>query len=208
MATRRRTKAAEDKRAAILAAGMTLFSRYGYRRTSIEEVAREAGIAKGTVYLYFQTKEEIFRALAQMTIDRVLEGATAAAAGPGGVGERLRAILEAKFGYFHDLLAGSPHASELLDSKSRVCADLFQQADRAYQRVLARTIADAAARGELTPTRAGLTPEAAAELLMGSAHGLSLGTDAPPTARQLRRQLDDLVRLLVAGLRGTRRTAA
>jgi AcrR family transcriptional regulator len=216
MATQRRTsrataagtRGADDKRAAILAAAFTLFSRYGYRRTSIEEVARTAGIAKGTVYLYFRTKEEIFRALSQASIDRVREGATAAAAAPGPVGERLRAILEAKFGYFHALLAESPHANELLDSKSRVSADLFQQAERAYQRILARTIADATARGELAPARTGLTPEGAAALLMGSAHGLSVGTEAPPTGRLLRRQLDDLVRLLVAGLGGTQRSAA
>ena len=36
-----------------------LFERLGYRRTSVDEVARQAGVAKGTVYLYFKTKADL-----------------------------------------------------------------------------------------------------------------------------------------------------
>jgi len=52
----------ERKRDAILDAARTLFSREGYAATSVDHVAAEAGIAKGTVYLYFKSKEELYLA--------------------------------------------------------------------------------------------------------------------------------------------------
>jgi AcrR family transcriptional regulator len=47
-------------RARILRSAMQQFQRQGYRHTSIDDVAREAGVAKGTVYLHFKNKAELF----------------------------------------------------------------------------------------------------------------------------------------------------
>ena len=49
----------EDKRRAILDAAMGVFSRKGYHAASIQEIAEEAGVAKGSVYLYFKSKDEL-----------------------------------------------------------------------------------------------------------------------------------------------------
>jgi AcrR family transcriptional regulator len=46
----------------ILDAAATLLVRWGYRKTTIDDVAREAGVAKGTIYLYWKDKNELFRA--------------------------------------------------------------------------------------------------------------------------------------------------
>jgi len=48
-----------DKRRAILDAARELFARRGYEETTIAEIARDAGVAVGTVYLYFQNKHDI-----------------------------------------------------------------------------------------------------------------------------------------------------
>lgn len=47
------------KRQRILNSATALFVRFGYRKTSIDEVARDAGVAKGTVYLYYRNKAEL-----------------------------------------------------------------------------------------------------------------------------------------------------
>jgi TetR/AcrR family fatty acid metabolism transcriptional regulator len=47
------------KRLQILEAATRLFIEQGYRKTSVDQVAREAGVAKGTVYLYFETKSDL-----------------------------------------------------------------------------------------------------------------------------------------------------
>jgi TetR/AcrR family transcriptional regulator of autoinduction and epiphytic fitness len=69
----------EYRRGEIIDAARTVFARRGFEGGTIDEVAREAGIAKGTVYLYFRSKPEIFKAvfehdmkaLKQSTMDRV-----------------------------------------------------------------------------------------------------------------------------------------
>ena len=196
-----RRSATDGKRDAILAAGLELFGRYGYRRTSIDDIARAAGVAKGTVYLYVENKETLFRTLSQSLLDGVLATARRAAAARGTVADRLTAILEAKFGFFHDLLHRSPHASELMDSKSRLCADVFAAGDAAYLQILTKAIADAIRRGELAPRRHGLAADDVARMLLAGAHGV----DADPARRlsneEHRVRLDALVRVIVAGLR-------
>lgn len=54
------------KRQRILRAATDLFIHHGYRKTSVDEVARQSGVAKGTVYLYFKTKADL---LAQAIVE-------------------------------------------------------------------------------------------------------------------------------------------
>ena len=60
---RRVVKPTEQRRAEILEAALGLFSSKGFHDTTMEEVAKEAGVAKGTIYLYFQSKEHLLLAL-------------------------------------------------------------------------------------------------------------------------------------------------
>jgi AcrR family transcriptional regulator len=191
-------RTADDKRAVILGAAMKLFGLYGFRRTSIDDIAREAGIAKGTVYLYVETKEALFRALSQSLVDQMMEAARRAAAGEGTLVERLVAVLDAKFGFFYDLLRGSPHVAELLDSKGRLCADLFAEADAAYAKLLTRMVSDAVRRGEIAPKRVDLTTAEVADLLTSGAHGIA--TPDVADGALLRKKLAALVRVVVAGV--------
>ena len=58
-----------DKREAILRAGIKVFARNGYFSSKVSDVAAEAGIADGTVYLYFKSKDEILHSI----FDRAME---------------------------------------------------------------------------------------------------------------------------------------
>ena len=64
MSSVRETKK-QKTRKAIMQAAMTLFSEKGFEKTSIEELARAAGIGKGTIYSYFQTKTDILHAFCE-----------------------------------------------------------------------------------------------------------------------------------------------
>lgn len=64
---RQRRKAARP--AEIVAAAMALFAENGFSATRLDDVARRAGVAKGTLYLYFDTKENLFRAVAKAAFD-------------------------------------------------------------------------------------------------------------------------------------------
>lgn len=53
------SEAQRRKRQRIIESATTLFLRHGYRRTSVDEIAREAHVAKGTIYTYFKNKAEL-----------------------------------------------------------------------------------------------------------------------------------------------------
>lgn len=57
------TKNSIDKRSIILEAALRTFARHGYSQTKVAEIAAEAGVAEGTLYNYFQSKEELLLAL-------------------------------------------------------------------------------------------------------------------------------------------------
>lgn len=66
-----RDRKKKQTRKAIMEAALKLFSRQGYEHTSIEQLAGAAGIGKGTVYTYFQTKSEIFLAFCEEQLEFV-----------------------------------------------------------------------------------------------------------------------------------------
>ncbi|MGH3123065.1 MAG: TetR family transcriptional regulator [Trebonia sp.] len=194
---------AAARRAEILEAALRVFGQYGYRRTSVDDIAREAGIAKGTVYLSFTSKEEVFQALARHLSQQMLTGAEAASRRPGTTADKLAAMHAAWFGTYAETITRSPHAAELLDAKHRLSADLAADGVKRYRRLVRDVLADAAATGELSLEAAGLTADTAAELLIGAARGLE---PSPDSLAAYRRSLSTLARVMIAGL-SSRRTA-
>ncbi len=188
-----------DRRARILDAALARFSRYGFRRTSMEDIAGEAGISRAALYLEFENKEEIFRSLAERLQDDSLAGARAALAAEGPLSRRLAAALEAKHLRFFELMRSSPHGEELLDENSRTCGEISARAEREQVRLVAAAIRAAAASGEADPAEAGLSAASAAELLVRSVAGQKAGTS---DAAEYRARLRNLVRVFVAALGG------
>ena len=62
-----------DKRELILEAAARVFGEKGFHQATVEEIAKEAGVGKGTIYQYFDSKDEIFRELHQWFIQRYLK---------------------------------------------------------------------------------------------------------------------------------------
>jgi len=76
---RRRATTPEARRAEILAAALEEFTARGFEATRLDDVARRAGIAKGTIYLYFADKETLFQELVRSMVNPVLGTLEAAA---------------------------------------------------------------------------------------------------------------------------------
>jgi AcrR family transcriptional regulator len=188
---------AGSRRAVILDAALRVFGQYGYRRSSMDDIARETGIAKGTIYLSFASKEEVFQALSQRLAQRMLAGAEAARHRPGTTADKLAAMHAAWFGTYADTISRSPHAAELLDAKHRLSADLVSDSASRYRRLVRDVVAEAVAAGELDLKPAGLTADIVAELLIASARGLQTSASSPAVYR---RYLNALVRVMMAGL--------
>jgi len=188
---------AAEKRTRIAETAVSHLVRYGFRKTSVEAVAAEADVAKATLYAYFPDRDALFRAAIERVCEKLVAAAEEAAREEGPVAHRVAAVLLAKYGALHELLAGSPHAAELLDSQNHLAKEIVAKADRAYQRVLAGVIEEAVEARAIDPRRAGLDARTAAQLLMHAASGMA---DGGPTAKEHRKRIADLVRAMLVGL--------
>lgn len=78
----------------LLAAALDLFVERGYASTRLEDVARRAGVSKGTLYLYFTNKEELFKAVVRDSIVPVIGAAEDSIAGfEGHSADLLRSVI-------------------------------------------------------------------------------------------------------------------
>ena len=59
------------RRSEILAAAVAVFAHKGYADARMDDIAREAGLAKGTLYLYFRSKEEVYEAAVRQALDQL-----------------------------------------------------------------------------------------------------------------------------------------
>jgi AcrR family transcriptional regulator len=91
----RRARRKDARPGEIVQAALHLFADRGYAATKLEDVAVAAGIGKGTIYLYFPTKEDLFRAVVRQAVLPNLEAAVALTADPdASAADILRAIAE------------------------------------------------------------------------------------------------------------------
>lgn len=78
----------------ILNAARTLFERYGYRKTSMQDIAQAAGISRPTLYAAFADKEAVFSALVRSVTEQNEAATALVLARTSGIRDRLRAVLD------------------------------------------------------------------------------------------------------------------
>lgn len=81
------------RKAGIVDAAARVFAERGVAKTTISDIARAASVAQGTIYLYFEDKDDIVLAVVQSIVDRMMDGIERLIAFPGASAEeRLRAL--------------------------------------------------------------------------------------------------------------------
>ena len=146
----------------ILDAALAEFAANGYAATRLDDVARRAGISKGTIYLYFDSKEELFRGVVRRSVVPQLDVLRAAVEGFGGSAE---AFLRTRFKEFALRLVDSEvrFIFRLLVAEGHKFPDLTRfYADEVIGRgmaVLRRLVARGVARGEFRPTALDEVPQ-------------------------------------------------
>src|SRR4029077_13642224 len=83
----------------ILEAARLIFARLSYAATNVEEIAKEAGMAKGTVYLYFKSKEEIFDAVLASDLERLVDKTIEGMSTANTFAERLTVFFDLRLDY-------------------------------------------------------------------------------------------------------------
>jgi AcrR family transcriptional regulator len=92
----------ELRRTEILAAATKMFGSKGFDATLMDEIAREAGLAKGTLYLYFESKDEIYQAVVRQALAEV-DGLTQQhVAEAGDFAQRFAAFIRVRIAFWQD----------------------------------------------------------------------------------------------------------
>ncbi len=161
---------ANEKRRRIIEAAWRLALRNGLRAATMEALAREAGLAKGTLYAHFPDKEAVFDGVVGDLLVELAAAFDLGMAGEGAVAERIGAALSGKYGVIARAVEGSPHAAEILDAHHR-----FAPRVAAFDRRVENEIAAALAKAGVAE------PDALARVVIGAAGGVAHTVPGAPS---------------------------
>jgi AcrR family transcriptional regulator len=195
---RRRTKS-EDTRDKILGAAIRRFSKFGYRRTSIDDVAEEAGVARATVYLYWTRKEDLFVAGLERFNVHSWNLAEAAAAKKGSVAERIRAMVLAQYGVTSDIVHGTPSGHELFQANLQFGRAVVEECLRHGQKLLTRLLQQGIRDGEFDLRRSSARSTDIAHIIVSFAQNSLI--DRHHTPLSYRKSLCKTLNFILASIR-------
>ncbi|MDO7896937.1 TetR/AcrR family transcriptional regulator [Pseudomonas citrulli] len=140
--------------AEIIEAALDVFAECGFAAAKLGDVAQRAGVVKGTLYRYFDTKEDLFRAVVQHAVAINLQGIEQASAGDQGtLRERVPLMLDAAAGRLGDRRV--PALARLVIGESRTFPDLatiwHDNVVAHLLKLLTGVIGEAQQRGEVRP---------------------------------------------------------
>jgi AcrR family transcriptional regulator len=177
---------------------LEVFGRYGFRKASMDEIARSADISRQGLYLHFANKEAVFRAAIRQELDTAL-GEVARCLSEEGVGleRRVLAALDAWLGRYVGSMLSSDIAN-LLQNPAMELGDMVDPAVAAFDARLAEAIA--AAMSENDRRRLAVTPEE----ITGALHTVAQGAKYLSNARAESREkfvarMTGAVRVVFAG---------
>lgn len=136
----------EFRCASIQDAAMAVIARKGVQDTTIQDIADEAGIAKGTVYLYFRDREELLARTADRAFEKLVAELEPAFDAPGSFADRLLGVVKRQLHFFDDNreLFSATMAMPQAASRKKKSASWARYGAR-----LEKLFADARATGEM-----------------------------------------------------------
>jgi AcrR family transcriptional regulator len=142
--------AVDDKQKRIMEAARKRFRHYGVKKTTMQEIARDAGVAVGTLYLYFKDKDDLLVACTEEYIARHRRRAEAILASDASAGEKLRRYVLDRFRASQATRAGGyRHAAELLREVLRVRPERRLDEGRMMAEYFVRILRQGVETGEL-----------------------------------------------------------
>ena len=191
----------EAVKEAILDATDRLLARYGYRKMTVEDIAVEAGIGKGTIYLHFASKEEVVLSHVDRIVDRLKQQHLGVIARSENTApERIRQMLLARVLFRFDSI--QHYTQSLDDLLSALRPGLLARRAKYFEeeaRIFAEVLAAGRASGEFQFTN----ELATARALLEATNGLlpySLSTAELGEREEVERRTSAIAELLLHGL--------
>jgi AcrR family transcriptional regulator len=195
-------KARQPPQERILDAAMRVFRRHGFRRSSIEQAAEEAGLTRQALYHHFPSKEALFRGAIERLYEQALAAETAAAKAAEEADRDLADVIVAeigaRLGVLFGALEGSPHLEELFSEHLAQARDLYQTYSTRFGGEVAATIARVC-RARKLQLAGDVTVEELARCVEMAIHGTKSAYPSMQPAEAFLKQLAMMLRMLVAG---------
>ena len=188
-----------NRRQQILEAFRKRLHHYGYDKTTMAEIASDVGISVGTLYLEFDSKEDILAGLMEETTRLFEETFREIASSDRPAAERLREVLLSRVALSDRCCRAGAHAGEVLLAGADRCQRKSREKETRYLELLESLVAQGAEAGEFDVA----DPAATARTLREA-----LSVYLPPqsqsrSSEEVLRGAEDLVNLLIRGLMAT-----
>lgn len=192
------------KRERILRAAVRVFARHGFYVARVSQIAKAAGVADGTIYLYFRNKDDILISIFEDRIDALRAAVQRATATTDDPSEKLRRIIELQLGIVRQHRDLAEVITINLRQSNRFLKQYAAPKFNAYLDLIAQVVSEGQRRGMF---REDVSPRVFACSLFGALDGLTLTwVIGKGTPERLRRAADGAGTILIEGIR--RRPAA
>ena len=156
-----------DKRSQVLIAAQRLFGRFGFTKVTMDEIARDLGISKTTLYYYYPTKEQLFAAVIQHEQNRFINIMQPILDEKIPASSKLMKYTEHRLKYFRDLVTLSKLSYQsFIEMKSKF-SDVLQRFAECDQKIVERIFREGVQTHEFSLNKGDKCPELFLNLLMG-----------------------------------------
>jgi AcrR family transcriptional regulator len=165
------------RRAAILELAKGVFLRYGYKKTSMDDIARAAGLSRQGLYLHFATKDDLFKAVVQQVLATTRAASQSALARTDlAIDERLLAAFAAMHG---EVIAqrDAEHLDELLTTAAQMVGPVVETLEQDFAADIAGVLGDGGIAARWST--AGVSARDLAEQLCATSYGLKHHATSP-----------------------------
>jgi AcrR family transcriptional regulator len=201
MVTTQKTAARDHVREGLLDAMDRLLARFGYQKTTVDDLATEAGIGKGTVYLYFSSKEQVALSCIDRLHERLMAEISEIAESDASAKDKITQILRARVMTRFDYCRNATCLDEMLAALHKELMVRKERYHTEEARLLQSILDEAAADGELP---ACCSCEAAESMILATNALLpySLKTSQLGSYEEIEEKVRRVAALLVLGLSG------
>ena len=186
-----------DKRDAILRAAIETFAARGFFNAQVADVARTAGVAAGTVYLYFRGKDDLLISIFERTMKDAIEAGRRSLVGRAQPADRLREIARLHL----DRLGRDRDLAIVFQVELRQSTKFMERFSATYLREYLGIIRDVIAEGQAKGVfRKPINPTLAAKMLFGALDEMATNWILSRRKYSLVAETDAVVDLFVGGL--------
>lgn len=190
------TKESNTFRESILAASKELFARFGFKKTAVDDIAKKARVAKGTIYNYFRSKEEIYRDILHGEGKIMIVKMREAMRDQKTPQLKLREMIIAKIKYYKELSLlyeiNRQRAEDLLPFVEKERAEIAKQGLNIIKDILEEGVSNSVFQVMNIP--------ATAKAIGAAINGLEIGWSLEMELEEAAVEIGDLLQILFHGL--------